>query len=146
MPGCWAFNISKATTRAALDLLNALAILSNTTVSWSRRPATILEIKKRPYFSNGSTIIIYIFFKPLIKILRHRDHRCGIPTIDNLRFFQTHKGGSGSHFSEQPVECNQDLWGIKVGYDLLRMHWRLNFDKVIRCSTLRLWVGYFIHF
>ena len=29
---------------------------------------------------------------------------------------------------------------------LLKIHWRLIFASAIRCSRLRLWVGYFIHF
>ena len=32
-----------------------------------------------------------------------------------------------------------------IGNDL-RIHWRLIFVKVIRCSTQRLWVGYVIYF
>ena len=49
-------------------LSKALAILSDTTekiCSWSQRPKTILEIRKRPHFSRWSTFLLFKVFKRL---------------------------------------------------------------------------------
>ena len=75
----------------------------------SRRPKTILEIRKKPHFSRWSTILLLISFsknvtnhrkktnrkvvfnsRPLPNILKYRDHWWDLPTIWKIRLFQTH--------------------------------------------------------
>ena len=72
-----ALDISSATAQVVPDLLKALAILSDSTekiCSWSRRPKTILKIRKKKatflYVINSS--IIYKFPKPNSKFKRFK--------------------------------------------------------------------------
>ena len=87
--------ISSATAQVAPDQLKALAILSDGTVSWSRRPETMLEIRKKASFLKViSNTIIYKFFQDLTDHRNHHNHH-----RNTIRTWHP--------------------WQIKVGYDLL---------------------------
>ena len=77
--------------------------------SWSRRPNTILEIRKKPHFSKWSTILLFTGFsknllttakktnwmvvfccRPFPNILTYRDNQWNLPTIWKTRLLQTH--------------------------------------------------------
>ena len=119
-----ALDVSSATARVAPDLLEAQAILSDTTV---RRSAVDQEDLKpyrksenRPHFSRWSTVI-YRFFKdftnhrkktnralvfssrPFPNILKYREH-CRLQHMKNKRMQQSH--------ASSPNSQAMDVWKV----------------------------------
>ena len=152
--------MSSATARVAPDLLKARAVLSNRhncqkISSWSRRPKTILEIRKKVTFLLViNNPIIYKFLKdftnhrkktsraivlsskPFPNILKYRVHQWDLPAIWKERLFQTHisqlvcmkvqpQSSLHGHCNTIGTRC---LWWIKVSCDQfnhLRSYWKI---------------------
>ena len=105
-----ALGISGATPRVAPDLVkvfnNSIGHNCLKISKWSGRPKTILEIRKKPYFSRSSTILLFSSFskttknskkanssvvfssRPFLNICNYRDNRWDLATIWKTRLFQ----------------------------------------------------------
>ena len=65
-----ALDISRATARVGQT--NSIRCNGQKICSWSRRPKTILEIRKRPHFSRWSTILLFTSFSKTLLTIERR--------------------------------------------------------------------------
>ena len=151
--------MQKPQTFISKILLNSIRYYCQKICSWSRRPETILEIRKEAttFLKMVKKPIIWMFFKdltnhikkinravifsprPLCYILKYRNHRSDLPGIWKTRFLWTSWRVQMHSSSETPLEGLNLPW--EMTHNILPNG--SNFPITCTCTTLRGWNNIF---